>query len=79
MLYISSTNEERTTAYFNKFNREKVLMCFIKKQKQLFVDIGANIGDSLEKFKTASYFPWRIKWAPSTNSLNMYEKIIPLL
>ena len=57
MLYISSTNEERTTTYFNKFNREKVLKCFIKKQKQLFVDIGVNLGDSLEKFKTASYFP----------------------
>ena len=57
MSYISSTNEERTTENLNKFNREKVLKCFIKKQKQLFVDIGVNLGDSLEKFKTASYFP----------------------
>ena len=52
MSYQSSTNAERTKAYFNKFDREKVLKYLIKETEPIIFDIGANDGLSLEEFKT---------------------------
>jgi len=47
-----ATNEERTSEYLTKFNREKVLKYLIKKDAPVIFDVGANDGLSLEEFKT---------------------------
>lgn len=44
-------NEERTTLYLERFDREKTLKLLIAKDAPLILDIGANSGQSLLEFK----------------------------
>jgi FkbM family methyltransferase len=46
------TNQERTADYFEKFNREKTIKYLLKDTNPFILDIGANIGTSLDEFKS---------------------------
>ena len=50
-------NEERTTEYLKKFNREKVLKLLVDSNLPTILDVGANNGSSLVEFK---------KWWPNS-------------
>ena len=50
-------NEERTTEYLKKFNREKVLKLLVDSNSPTILDVGANNGSSLVEFK---------KWWPNS-------------
>ncbi len=50
-------NEERTSEYLKKFNREKVLKLLVDSNSPTILDVGANNGSSLVEFK---------KWWPSS-------------
>jgi len=45
------TNQERTADNLEKFNREKTIKYLIKAKEPLILDVGANIGTSVEEFK----------------------------
>ena len=45
-------NNERTTEYYKKFDRDKLLASLIKKDKPVIFDIGANNGSSILEFKS---------------------------
>jgi FkbM family methyltransferase len=45
------TNQQRTSEYFEKFNREKTIKFLIKNNDPLILDVGANSGTSLVEFK----------------------------
>lgn len=45
-------NEQRTNEYLKKFDRRKVLEFLIKDKKPIIFDIGANVGSSLDEFKS---------------------------
>lgn len=45
-------NNERTTEYNQKFDREKLLASLIKKEKPVIFDVGANNGSSILEFKS---------------------------
>jgi len=45
------TNQERTNDYLQKFNREKTIKFLIKDNQPLILDVGANVGSSLDEFK----------------------------
>lgn len=46
------TNQERTTEYFEKFDREKTLKFLIKESRPVIFDVGANVGSTLDEFKS---------------------------
>ena len=46
------TNQERTAEYLKKFDREKSLKILIKEGRPVIFDVGANVGSTLEEFKT---------------------------
>lgn len=46
------SNEERTKEYFANFSREKVLRRLVQKTDPLIIDIGANMGQSVEEFSS---------------------------
>ena len=46
------SNEERTVEYLKKFDREKTIKYLIKVSNPLILDIGANVGTSLDEFKS---------------------------
>jgi FkbM family methyltransferase len=46
------TNQERTTEYLEKFDREKTLKYLIKESCPVIVDVGANVGSTLDEFKS---------------------------
>lgn len=46
-----NTNEQRTSEYLQKFDRERVLKLLIKDTAPVIFDVGANNGSSLEDFK----------------------------
>jgi FkbM family methyltransferase len=48
---INSTNEERTKEYFEKFNREKTLKFLVGNDNPIILDIGANVGKTVDEFK----------------------------
>tara|TARA_Y100000591_G_C21854876_1_gene714577 strand:- start:16988 stop:17737 length:750 start_codon:yes stop_codon:yes gene_type:complete len=50
-------NEERTSEYLKKFNREKVLKLLVDSNSPTILDVGANNGSSLVEFK---------KWWPNS-------------
>jgi len=50
-------NEERTSEYLKKFNREKVLKLLVDSNLPTILDVGANNGSSLVEFK---------KWWPNS-------------
>ena len=50
-------NEERTKKYLENFNREKVLKMLIRNEKPTIIDIGANVGNTVDEFK---------KWWPES-------------
>ena len=45
-------NQERTEQYLKKFNRESTLKVLIKEVDPVIFDVGANIGTSLQEFKS---------------------------
>ena len=45
------TNQERTNDYLQKFDREKTIKFLIKDDKPLILDVGANVGTSIDEFK----------------------------
>jgi FkbM family methyltransferase len=45
------TNQERTADYLKKFDREKTIKFLIKEDNPLILDVGANVGSSLDEFK----------------------------
>jgi FkbM family methyltransferase len=45
------SNQDRTSEYLEKFDREKTLKYLIKEKSPLIVDVGANLGSTLEEFK----------------------------
>jgi FkbM family methyltransferase len=47
-----STNAERTAEYLKRFSREKTLEYLLGADRPVIFDVGANIGDSLEEFKS---------------------------
>ncbi len=47
-----STNLERTEQYLKRFNRETTLKYLIQKPNPIIFDVGANVGTSLEEFKS---------------------------
>jgi FkbM family methyltransferase len=57
------TNQERTSEYLEKFNREKTLKFLIDKNDPIIFDVGANEGTSLDEFK---------KWWPDS-SVHCFE------
>jgi FkbM family methyltransferase len=44
------TNIERTAEYFEKFSREKVLLNLINNETPTLIDVGANMGQTIEFF-----------------------------
>ncbi len=46
------TNQERTEEYLKNFNREKILKYLIKQDCPVIFDVGANVGSTLEEFKS---------------------------
>lgn len=48
----STTNQERTAEYLQKFDREKTIKYLIKVSQPFILDVGANIGTSLDEFKS---------------------------
>lgn len=44
------SNEERTKEYFSKFSREKVLRNLLSNKEPTILDVGANMGQSIEYF-----------------------------
>lgn len=65
------SNIERTAEYAKKFDREKTIKYLIKDADPFILDIGANIGTSLEEFKAwwpdsvvHSFEPQEECWAP---------------
>lgn len=46
------SNQERTTEYAQKFNRETTIKYLIKDAAPFILDVGANVGTSLEEFKS---------------------------
>jgi len=49
---METTNQDRTNEYLKIFNREKVIKSLIGTDSPVVFDIGANVGDTLEEFKT---------------------------
>ena len=45
------TNQERTANYLKKFDREKTIKYLIKDSHPFILDVGANVGTSLDEFK----------------------------
>ena len=45
------TNQQRTSEYLEKFNREKTIKFLIRNNNPLILDVGANTGLSLVEFK----------------------------
>ena len=45
------SNQERTSEYLEKFNREKTLKILLNEKNPIIFDVGANIGTSLDEFK----------------------------
>ena len=45
------TNQERTSDYLKKFDREKTIKYLIKDIHPFILDVGANVGTSLDEFK----------------------------
>jgi FkbM family methyltransferase len=45
-------NQERTVEYLKKFDREKTIKYLIKNSQPFIIDVGANIGKSLDEFKS---------------------------
>jgi FkbM family methyltransferase len=48
----SDTNQERTAEYLKSFNRERILKHLIPQSSPVLLDVGANVGQTLEEFKT---------------------------
>jgi len=48
---MKTTNQDRTEEYLRVFNREIVIKSLIKKDNPIILDVGANIGDTLDEFK----------------------------
>lgn len=46
------TNEERTAEYLKRFDREKTLKYLIRSTAPVIFDVGANVGSTLDEFKT---------------------------
>jgi FkbM family methyltransferase len=46
------TNQERTEEYLKRFDREKTLKYLIKESRPVIFDVGANVGSTLEEFKS---------------------------
>lgn len=46
------TNQERTAEYLEKFDREKTLKYLIKESSPVIFDVGANVGSTLDEFKS---------------------------
>lgn len=46
------TNQERTAEYLKKFDRERTLKYLLKDKSPVIFDIGANIGTTLDEFKS---------------------------
>jgi FkbM family methyltransferase len=46
------TNQERTAEYLVRFDREKTLKYLIKERQPVIFDVGANVGTTLDEFKT---------------------------
>ncbi len=57
------TNQERTADNLKKFDRKKIIKYLIKGSQPLILDVGANIGTSLDEFKS---------WWPSAQ-VNCFE------
>ncbi|NTW99211.1 MAG: FkbM family methyltransferase [Geobacteraceae bacterium] len=51
-------NQERTADYLQKFDREKTIKYLIKERQPFILDVGANVGASLDEFKS---------WWPDAN------------
>jgi FkbM family methyltransferase len=47
-----ATNEERTSEYLKRFDREKTLKHLIADPAPVIFDVGANVGSTLDEFKT---------------------------
>ena len=45
------TNQERTADYLKIFDREKTIKYLIKDSHPFILDVGANVGTSLDEFK----------------------------
>ena len=45
------SNQARTSEYLEKFDREKTLKYLIKNDSPIIIDVGANLGDTLDEFK----------------------------
>ncbi len=45
------TNQERTAEYLKRFDREKTLRLLIKDSRPVILDVGANIGATVDEFK----------------------------
>lgn len=46
------SNQERTAEYVKKFDREKTIKYLIKNSHPFILDVGANVGSSLDEFKS---------------------------
>lgn len=48
----NSTNQERTAQYLERFDREKTLKFLINEASPVIFDVGANVGATLDEFKS---------------------------
>lgn len=46
------TNQDRTSEYLKKFDREKTLKYLIRESRPVIFDVGANVGSTLDEFKS---------------------------
>jgi hypothetical protein len=58
------TNQERTSEYLQIFDREKTINYLIKERQPFILDVGANVGTSLDEFKS---------WSPDA-SVHCFEQ-----
>jgi FkbM family methyltransferase len=45
------TNQERTAEYLKRFDRERTLKLLIKDSRPIILDVGANVGSTVDEFK----------------------------
>jgi FkbM family methyltransferase len=48
---LHSTNEQRTAEYLKKFDRERTLKYLVTAARPTILDVGANVGSTLDEFK----------------------------
>ena len=75
------SNQERTSQYLENFDRQKVLKSLVRNSSPVLFDVGANMGQSLDEFKSwwpnASVFcfePQKECWNSLDQAQSKYKK-----